>query len=162
MHYELNMKNLTKFLCLALAVIALNSCDKKKDTPQPEKPKVVLTEVGHGNNQKAHPGHDLHLEATIDAPALVKRIEVEIHQTGGGTYEIEQTYTSGAFIGVRNATFHKHIDIPADAPLGHYHLHFTVIDQAGQKTVAESGLTLVEGDDDHDHAEEGHHDHDHQ
>lgn len=144
-------------LAMALVTLSLNSCkDDKKEDVLPAKPTVTITEVGHGNNLKAHPGHDLHLEATIDAPGLVKTIAVEIHQESGGTYEIDTLFSEGSMIGVRNVNFHKHIDIPAAAPLGAYHLHFTVTDQAGQQTVAESELTLVESDgteeEEHDHA----------
>jgi hypothetical protein len=42
---------------------------------------------------------------------------------------------SSCFSGLKNAEFHKHIDIPADAVTGLYHLHLAVTDQ--QKQMAE-------------------------
>ncbi|RZL39214.1 MAG: DUF4625 domain-containing protein, partial [Pedobacter sp.] len=37
---------------------------------------------------------------------------------------------------------HKHIDIPADAVLGLYHVHIKITDQAGQVTDVESDLEI--------------------
>ncbi len=126
--------------------IGLTSCGSDDDDALPAKPTITLTEVGHDNSKHAHPGHDLHLEAEVLAEGLIKRIDVEIHQEGGGTTEIEKSYTEGKYIGVRNIEFHEHIDIPATAPLGDYHLHLTVTDNHGQQTMAESHLEIVEDD----------------
>ncbi len=147
------MKN-SSFLSLffvALLTISFSfvSCDKDEDDA-PQKPVITLTEVGHENSGIAHPGHDMHLEADVVAEGLIRRIDVEIHQEGGQGYEIEAAYTEGKYIGVRNTEFHEHIDIPADAPLGEYHLHFTVTDGAGQQTTAECHVVVAEGGEDDD------------
>ena len=63
-----------------------------------------------------------------------------------GSYEIEKNYTTGKYIGVKNTEFHEHIDIPADAPLGAYHLHFTVTDNEGQTATAKAHLEVIEND----------------
>jgi len=138
---------------LAIVTFGFTSCSSDDDEPLPAKPTVTLTEVGYDNSLHCHPGHDLHLEATVLAEGLIKSINVEIHQKEGGTFTIEQAYNEGKYIGVRNTEFHEHIDIPATAPLGAYHLHFTVTDQKGQQTTAESNLTLIEddGEDEHEH-----------
>ncbi len=152
------MKNMkaTSILSIIAAVAALlltaSSCNKEQN---PAKPTVTLTEVGHDNSKVAEPGEDLHLEADILAEGLIKRIDVEIHLEDGD-YEIEKSYTEGKYIGVKNVEFHEHIDIPADAPLGEYHLHFTVTDRKGQTTTAETHLDVVE-DDGHDHEHEHEH-----
>ncbi|MCR5394912.1 MAG: DUF4625 domain-containing protein [Bacteroidales bacterium] len=135
---------------LSLGFVACNNDDDDKAAA----PVITLTEVGHDNAKQAHPGYDLHLEADVVAEGLIARIDVEIHQEEGGSFEIEQSYTDGTYIGVRNTEFHEHIEIPADAPLGEYHLHFTVTDKEGQQTTAESELTLVEADGDEDEHEE--------
>ena len=99
-------------------------------------------------------GDDMHLEAEIVAEGLIKRIDVEIHKEDG-SFEIEKSYTEGKYIGVKNTEFHEHIDIPANAPLGEYHLHFTVTDQQGQTTLAEAHSEVIEFDPDHeDHDED--------
>lgn len=153
------MKKFVIDTAIALATVLTASftasCSKEGDKTPSAKPYVVLTEVGHDNSRHAHPGHDLHLEATITAEGLVSSIHIEIHQEDGGNYRIEKAYTSGKYTGIRNCLFHEHVDIPADAPLGNYHLHFTVTDSEGQQGTASSDLKLEEGDaepDDDDHS----------
>lgn len=147
-------KNIRMCLMMALvSVMALsfNSCDKEEQTVS--KPKITLTEVGHDNSKHAHPGHDLHLEAEIVAEGVIKSINVEIHQEDG-SFEIEKSYVEGKYIGVKNVEFHEHIDIPANAPLGEYHLHLTVTDNEGQQSMAETHIDIEDGEDDHDHDDE--------
>ena len=142
-------KNIRMCLMMALvSVMALsfNSCDKEEQTVS--KPKITLTEVGHDNSKHAHPGHDLHLEAEIVAEGVIKSINVEIHQEDG-SFEIEKSYVEGKYIGVKNVEFHEHIDIPANAPLGEYHLHLTVTDNEGQQSMAETHIDIEDGEDDH-------------
>lgn len=147
-------KNIRMCLMMALvSVMALsfNSCDKEEQTVS--KPKITLTEVGHDNSKHAHPGHDLHLEAEIVAEGVIKSINVEIHQEDG-SFEIEKSYVEGKYIGVKNVEFHEHIDIPANAPLGEYHLHLTVTDNEGQQSMAETQIDIEDGEDDHDDEDE--------
>lgn len=133
----------TSIITIALAtILSFASCTK---TTVPAKPVITLTEVGHENSKTAMRGNDMHLEADILAEGLVKAIHVEIHQESG-SYELEKEYTSGKYIGVKNTEFHEHIDIPAAAPLGEYHLHFTVTDQEGQQTMAEAHIEVIEYD----------------
>lgn len=128
-------------LLLNLCMFTLSSCDKdeKKDLG---KPTVVLSEVGEANDKTGIAGSDLHLEGDITAENGIKRIDIEIHQEGGGSYKIAKSFTEGKYIGVKNAHFHEHIDIPADAPVGNYHLHFTVTDQKDQTETKESVLKV--------------------
>ena len=147
------MKALKYLGILAIAcviTITINSCGK--DEPSVAKPTITLTEVGHDNSHHAHPGHDMHLEADIVAPGTIGSIHVVIEQVGGDT-KIKQDYTSGKYIGVNNTEFHEHIDIPAEAPLGKYTLHFTVADKLGQQTTVNTEINMEEGDEepDHDH-----------
>ena len=141
---------------MALLTVAFVFSSCKKDDEMPDKPIITLTEVGHDNSRHAHPGHDMHLEADVLADGLISRIDIEIHQESGIGFEIEKAYTDGKYIGVKNIEFHEHIDIPADAPLGEYHLHFTVTDKEGQQTTAECHIEIVEDDDDEDDDEHEH------
>ncbi|MCR4843731.1 MAG: DUF4625 domain-containing protein [Bacteroidales bacterium] len=145
------MKNIILTIA-AVAALAFLSVSCKKDNA-PAKPVVTFTEVGHDNSKHAMRGDDMHLEAEIVAEGLIKRIDVEIHKENGG-FEIEKSFTEGKYIGVKNTEFHEHIYIPADAPLGEYHLHFTVTDQAGQTVTAEEHIEVIEFDEDHHHDEE--------
>ena len=143
------MKNM-KYMSLLLALmcvftLVLTSCGSDDDE-QSAKPTITLTEVGLNNSRHVHPGHDLHLEAQVLAEALIKRIDIEIHQEGGDKFKIEKSYTDGKYVGVRNTEFHEHIDIPETAPLGEYHLHFTVTDNEGQQTTVESHIDIIEDD----------------
>ena len=151
-----NMKALSILSLAAAAALTLfaTSCNKEDNIA---KPTVTLTEVGHDNEKTAMRGDDMHLEADILAEGLIKRIDVEIHQEDG-SYEIEKSYTEGKYIGVKNVEFHEHIDIPAEAPLGEYHLHFTVTDQKGQTTTVETHVDVIEYDEEHEHE----HEHDHE
>ena len=121
-----------------MALVALFiSCNKTSA------PSVTFTEIGRENSKVAMRGDDMHLEADIVAEGLIKSIQVELHK---GSFEIEKEYTSGKYIGVKNTEFHEHIDIPSDAPLGEYHLHFTVTDNNGQQTMAEAHVEIIEYD----------------
>lgn len=131
---------LLRFIAIITLVTGFAACQKNSSAP-----KIILTEVGHENGGKAEQGDDLHLEADIVAEGLIQRIHVEIHQENG-SYEIEKNYTTGKYIGVKNTEFHEHIDIPADAPLGAYHLHFTVTDNEGQTATAKAHLEVIEND----------------
>lgn len=146
--------NMSLVMALLTVAFVFSSC--KKDDEMPDKPIITLTEVGHDNSRHAHPGHDMHLEADVLADGLISRIDIEIHKESGNGFEIEKTYTDGKYIGVKNIEFHEHIDIPADAPLGEYHLHFTVTDKEGQQTTAECHFEIVEDDDDEDDDEHEH------
>lgn len=78
-------------------------------------------------------GNDLHVEAAISAVNKIAKVTVEIH---GGTYEKEVVYTDVAMVGKVDYNLHKHIAI-ADAPIGHYHIHLKVEDQAGKSIEVE-------------------------
>ena len=142
---------LFRFLAIITLAAGFAACQKN-----PSAPKITLTEVGHENGGKAEQGDDLHLEADIVAEGLIQRIHVEIHQENG-SYEIEKSYTTGKYIGVKNTEFHEHIDIPADAPLGAYHLHLTVTDKEGQTATVKAHLEVIENDGIDDEEEHHHH-----
>lgn len=74
-------------------------------------------------------GAELHVEGTISAPKKIAKVALEIH---GGGWEKEFEYTDEAMVGKTSYDFHKHVSI-ADAPSGHYHVHFKIIDQAGKE-----------------------------
>lgn len=148
-------------VALAALATACGSDTIADDTVANIQPQIALTEVGHGNSHQAHPGHDMHLEATIVATGLISHIDVSLQQDSGG-YTIDTLFAGSKYAGVRNAQLHEHIDIPADAPLGQYTMRLTVTDQQGRTLVATTSVTLAEGDgddddddDDDDHNEGG-------
>ena len=131
----------TVFL-FSLCLLMFSACSDDDDHA-PAGPIINLTEIGHGNNKTGIVGKDLHLEGTIVADGIVRRIDIEIHPENGDGFRLEKSYTEGKYIGVKNADFHEHIDIPAEAPAGDYHLHFSVTDQSGQMKAVTSELTIL-------------------
>ena len=131
---------LTVVLLMGLCMFTFSSCDDEKESTG--KPIVGLNEVGKENSKTGIAGSDLHLEGEIIAENLIRRIDIEIHQEDGGDFKIEKSFTEGKYIGVKNAHFHEHIEIPSEAPAGKYHLHFTVTDRLGQTETRESELTV--------------------
>ncbi len=126
-------------LATALSAIFV-ACKKDKDD-LPAAPTIQLTELGSDNSKTAYAGADLHIDAEILAPGNIASVQVEIHPEGSSDWEYDSVYTQG-FVGLKNAEFHKHIDIPADAAPGHYHFHLIVTDQHGQKTTVEEELEI--------------------
>lgn len=124
-------------LILALGAFAFTSCKKDDEIA---KPVITLTELGLNNSGIGYIGSDLHIEADIVAEGTINTVTVEIHPEGTGNWEFDTTYTE--FSGLKNTTFHKHIDIPTTVVAGEYHFHFIVVDMEGNQTVIESELLI--------------------
>ena len=138
-------KNISKFTAIVALITTtiFTSCSSDDDSsPASNSITIDLTEVGSGNNLKATAGEDLHLEAEILATGKIASVAVEIHsESNSNAPEIKQTFSD--YNGLLNATFHKHVDIPATQPAGHYHLHLTVTDQNGNVKTAEAEIEIL-------------------
>ena len=133
----MNKKNYRGIILLfSLCIVGFSSC---KDEDEPNI--VKLTEVGIDNSKKAIVGSYLHLECSITADEMIQQIDIEILQKNG-SFRIEKSYTEGKYMGIINANFHEHIDIPDDAPVGEYRLLFAVTNLLGQTTTVESVLVI--------------------
>ncbi len=132
------------------------ACEKDDDSPA--KPEIGELELGTSNNQIGVIGSDLHVEVEVVAEAKIDYITIEIHQEDEeeeeksivltmdeDAWEMDTTYTE--FSGLKNTTFHKHVEIPLDAIAGDYHFHFIVTDMEGQQTTVEEELTIQEPSD---------------
>lgn len=126
-------------ILLAYGIILLTSCKKGEETP---KPVITLTELGLDNTNTGYIGTDLHVEADIVAEGTISTVMIEIHPEGSANWEFDTTYTE--FFGLKNATFHKHIDIPLTVEAGEYHFHFMVTDMNGNQTLIESELEIMQ------------------
>ncbi len=137
------MNTRIKFLTIfsSIAIMAMVSSCSKDDESIP-KPVISNLEVGLNNSHVAYAGADLHLEAEIVAEGKINKITVEIHQEEGSSNEIVVEYDE--FKGLKNTTFHKHVDIPATTPLGNYHCHITVSDMEGSSTTVEEEIAIQE------------------
>lgn len=124
------------FLFLS-GIVILNSCNKEEDIA---KPQITLTELGLDNSKIGYIGSDLHVEADLIAEGKIKNVNIIIHPEDSATWEFDSVYTK--FAGLKNATFHEHIEIPMSAEAGNYHFHLVVTDNEGNQTTAESELEL--------------------
>jgi hypothetical protein len=134
------MKTNFKALFLALSISTMFAACSDDDEVVPA-PTITAVEIGSDNSKIGYAGSDFHIDATITAAAGIANVQVEIHPESGAGWEFDSLYTEG-FAGVNNAQFHKHIDIPADAAIGRYHLHITVTDKNGTKADVEEEVEI--------------------
>jgi len=131
-----------RLLFIAIAFTSglfLTSCDKEEEI---SKPVISDLELGISDSHVAYIGADLHVEAEIVAEGRIKLVMVEIHQEEGSSDEIVVEYDE--FAGLKNTTFHEHIDIPATTVAGTYHCHLTVTDMEGNSTTVEEEISIEE------------------
>ena len=159
MYRQLNFKMMkTKILLVAFVLTVgmfFTSCDKEEEIAKPE-----ITSIEYGSSHENSDDHiailgdDMHIEAAIYAEGKVDYITVEIHPEGEEEeeeeehegWEFDSTYTEG-FNGVKNPTFHKHIEISASADTGEYHFHFIVVDMEGNQVIYEGDIEIQQPDD---------------
>ncbi len=156
-----NLKtNLMKSNFKLLAIVAffgllLNSCSSDDDGSSAafNAPIISNFEYGegsvHSTDQVAFKGSDIHLEAEINAEAIVSSITLSIHAhnatPGDNEYDWDFTeiYASSNYQ-VINPTFHEHVDVPTDIPAGIYHVELTVTDELGNSTEIEGELEILD------------------
>ncbi len=153
------MDKLSKLMTFVVAVISIlffSSCEKENEVIP--RPIITLTELGYKNTKTGYAGSDLHIDAEIIADGKIDVITIEIHPEGEheenrisivlheGEWEVDTMYTK--FSGLKNTTFHEHVDIPIDADTGHYHFHIKVTDLEGQQTSVEEEILIQYPDDD--------------
>ena len=137
-----------------IASFYFTSCEKEEDTAKPE---ILSAEIGYENNKTGYLGTEFHIEAEVVADGKIDNIKITIHPEGEHEHkstssdvheeewEFDSTYTE--FTGLKNTTFHKHIDVPLHADTGHYHFHFIVTDMEGNQTEMEEELKIHQPDD---------------
>ncbi|MDO1498833.1 DUF4625 domain-containing protein [Euzebyella saccharophila] len=81
-------------------------------------------------------GSDFHVEFMIEAVNGIHNVSVDIHAhdlelaEGEEEWDFEEVYEEGLHEET-SAEFHKHIDVPATAPAGEYHMLITIEDEDG-------------------------------
>ncbi len=140
------IKKLLFGVFFALVALTLASC--KKDSRLPV---IKNFEIGYDNSGQVIAGQELHLDADIEAPEKIDRVELEIHKEGGHKttvilfdgkeWHLEKVYDK--YKGLKNTDFHEHVDIPLNAPAGDYHVDLSVIDLKGNKAKAEGDLKVL-------------------
>lgn len=144
---------------MAIAILVtgflMTSCE---DTDMPT---IDMHEFGYENTGTASPGGDLHMDAEIVAEGTIDEVRIEIHgedshkkdgdHSAAEGWEVDEVFAD--YSGLKNATFHEHIEVPETSALGMYHFYMKVTDMEGNQTVYEADLELKEGvEADHDHA----------
>lgn len=148
------MKANFKFLAIiAFLGIFLNSCSSDDDGGSSNAPVISDFEYGegssHSTDQVAYKGSDIHIEADINAEAVVESITLSIHAhdlTPGEDEEdwnFEQVFTDEKYLAI-NPTFHEHIDVPTNIPAGEYHIELLVTDELGNSTEVEGYVQILE------------------
>lgn len=146
----------TNFKLLAFTAIfglLLNSCSSDDDGAVLDAPTISNFEYGEGSDhsteQVAYKGSDIHLEAEINAEAVVSSITLSIHShdlTLGEDeveWDFEQVFTDANYL-VINPTFHEHVDVPTNIPSGEYHVELTVVDENGNSTEIEGHIEILD------------------
>ncbi|MCL7764115.1 DUF4625 domain-containing protein [Polaribacter sp. Z014] len=93
-------------------------------------------------------GDDFHAEFKIDAVNGIHSISVDAHAHGltVGAGEVEWDFEqefSGSYHEQTSVEFHEHIDVPATAPVGEYHIIFTVKDEDGNTKEYETHIDIT-------------------
>ena len=93
-------------------------------------------------------GNDFHAEFMIDAVNGIHNITVDIHAhdiavgDGEEALDLELEFLDG-YHEETSVEFHQHIDIPATAPAGEYHINFTVEDEDGNTKEYETHIDIT-------------------
>ncbi|WP_335967084.1 DUF4625 domain-containing protein [Galbibacter sp. PAP.153] len=93
-------------------------------------------------------GSDFHAEFMINALHGIHNITVDAHAhgvtpgEGEAEWHYEEAFEEG-YHGETEVEFHEHIDVPATAPAGEYHVVFTVEDEEGNVVEYETHIDVT-------------------
>lgn len=93
-------------------------------------------------------GDDFHAEFFINAVNGIHNITVDIHADGITTgvgevaWHYDQIFSEG-YHGQTEVEFHEHIDVPATAPAGEYHMVITVEDENGNTKKLDTHINIT-------------------
>lgn len=136
----------TKLILVSLfASMAFTSCSNDDSEEKQAIPTIDKIELGLSNSETATIGADFHFNAEVTAVDKIENVQVKILQKSTETYSKvwshEITWTQ--YAGAKNATVHKHFDIPEDAVAGKYDFIIIVNDQNGSKLEVKKNLTII-------------------
>jgi hypothetical protein len=143
------MKTTKILVALMLLMAGFTACKKDKQV-EPEKPVPTIQniEVGLSNNEIGIIGRDFHLNAEILAGDKIETVHIKIQQKPGETYTKVWSHEIiyDQYKDAKNATVHKHFDIPADASEGKYDFLIIVNDQNGTKLEEKRSITIYKAE----------------
>ncbi|CAZ96468.1 Conserved hypothetical lipoprotein [Zobellia galactanivorans] len=93
-------------------------------------------------------GEDFHVEFQISAIHGIHELMVDVHAhgltVGEGEVEWDGEFNYGEkYHEATEAEFHEHIDVPVSAPVGEYHIKFTITDEEGNTFDYEAHIDVV-------------------
>jgi hypothetical protein len=128
------MKKIKLITFVLLLVAVFSACKKDKDDDiNPAESSLTNVEVGLNNNEIGVIGKDFHFNAEILAGEKIENVQIKILPRSGESYDKswKMEITWDEYRGVKNATVHKHFNIPEDAAEGKYDFVIIVNDQNG-------------------------------
>ncbi len=161
---KIKRKSVVKlFVFKAIVLLTLTplmiSCDKDEDVDQTTPPEIYDLFAGdHDHTTNViikRPGAEIIVDFSArsqnDGRLEAYHIEIHDHPESGNPADeyliIDDLFDNDpTFKGTRNASVHKHIPIPDDAPLGEYHVEIVVFDEFGNTTDADTHIYLIEDD----------------
>jgi len=139
------MKAKSTIAVFLLIAASFASCKKENESlPENPMPSIDNIEVGLRNNETGIIGKDFHLNANVVAGDKIETVQVKIIPRSGETYSKSWNHEISwdQYKDTRNATVHKHFDIPADAAEGKYDFLIIVNDQNGTKLEVKRSITI--------------------
>lgn len=143
-----NFRSLLKsgpiIITLLLSIALLTGCEKSQEPVRPVAA-IEKVEIGLNNSKIGVIGGDFHFDANVLAGDKIETIEVKILPRIGQVYSKEWKLEIiwEQFRGAKNATVHKHFDIPSDAVEGVYDFLIIVNDQNGTKLEEKHDITIL-------------------
>lgn len=128
------MERIQNYLALLLlAAFIFIGCKKDDTQKDPPVPTVNEIEIGSNNNETGVVGRDFHFNAKILAGDKIDLVQIQIQPRAEETYSRPWNYIVEwtEYKGAKNATIHKHFDIPTTAVEGIYDFLIIVKDENG-------------------------------
>ena len=131
------------------------TCKKTDTTTPPEISNIEVTNHDDGTTVVQRGGTiSVNFKAKSMNDGMLDWYHIEIHDhPASGLVEdeyriIDQSFKNkSTFKGLKNATVHEHVPVPAEANLGAYHVVIIVVDEHGNSTDTEDldfSLTVIE------------------
>ena len=139
-------------MAMAITFISCNKDDDKDTTTPPEITDFKAGSHDHSTNEIPRGGEvivDFKVFSRNDGRLEAYHIEIHDHPESGDPADeyllIDEFFDNDpTYKGTRNATVHKHIPVPHDAPLGEYHVEVFVVDEFGNTAEVEGYIFVVE------------------
>lgn len=133
------------FALLCMALFSFTSCDDDAKDKKEDAIKFSNIEIGKENSKEVVAGEDLHVEFNIVAENKIKSL-VLFMADDKGKHLMEKPYTDMKYIGVKNALFHEHVDVPANISAGEYRLVVLVTDEKGNINTVNEKIKVLTKD----------------